>query len=302
MQGGRCMGTKDKLSYERLVSRVDYYKDKALDLEKKLVFAEETIERLENETNNDRSLKIIEENEKELQGLRKQVEELTRKLKRLEEHEMEKRMQSYEELLKSIQDEMNDKDQQIDLYQQRIKSMEKRININRTSEPVFEELDSDNSKSEPQKKEGLNSACYFDYSVIFTKDKKGFIRGSFFIENTGTETLENPYICFRFQPAEACSLKGKIISLIASPSQEEMTQSIWMYMDNEWAEKAKERGEMWICPLRETTFKSGDKLSLDDFQIPFKSGIDENITVEAFVYFHKQNYRTKAVNHIAINF
>lgn len=301
MQGGRCMGTKDKLSYERLVSRVDYYKDKALDLEKKLVFAEETIERLEKETNNDRSLKIIEENEKELLALRKQVEELTRKLKRLEEHEMEKRMQSYEELLKSIQDEMNDKDQQIDLYQQRIKSMEKRININRTSEPVFEELDTENN-SEPQKKEGFNSACYFDYSVIFTKDKKGFIRGSFFIENTGTETLENPYICFRFQPAEACSLKGKIISLIASPSQEEMTQSIWMYMDNEWAEKAKERGEMWICPLRETKFKSGDKLSLDDFQIPFKSGIDENITVEAFVYFHKQNYRTKAVNHIAINF
>lgn len=301
MQGGRCMGTKDKLSYERLVSRVDYYKDKALDLEKKLVFAEETIERLENETNNDRSLKIIEENEKELQELRKQVEELTRKLKRLEEHEMEKRMQGYEDLLKSIQDEMNDKDQQIDLYQQRIKSMEKRININRTSEPVFEELDAENN-SEPQKKEGFNSACYFDYSVILTKDKKGFIRGSFFIENTGTETLENPYICFRFQPAEACALKGKIISLIASPSQEEMTQSIWMYMDNEWAEKAKERGEMWICPLRETKFKSGDKLSLDDFQIPFKSGIDENITVEAFVYFHKQNYRTKAVNHIAINF
>jgi hypothetical protein len=301
MQGGRCMGTKDKLSYERLISRVDYYKDKALDLEKKLVFAEETIERLENETNNDRSLKIIEENEKELQELRKKVEELTRKLKRLEEHEMEKRMQGYEDLLKSIQDEMNDKDQQIDLYQQRIKSMEKRININRTSEPIFEELDTENN-SEPQKKEGFNSTCYFDYSVIFTKDKKGFIRGSFFIENTGTETLENPYICFRFQPAEACALKGKIISLIASPSQEEMTQSIWMYMDNEWAEKAKERGEMWICPLRETKFKSGDKLSLDDFQIPFKSGIDENITVEAFVYFHKQNYRTKAVNHIAINF
>ncbi|MED1862796.1 hypothetical protein P4V41_04970 [Fictibacillus nanhaiensis] len=295
------MGTKDKLSYERLISRVDYYKDKALDLEKKLVFAEETIEKLESETNNDRSLKIIEENEKELQGLRKQVEELTRKLKRLEEHEMEKRMQSYEELLKSIQDEMNDKDQQINLYQQRIKSMEKRINLNRTSEPVLEELDTEQN-AEPQKKEGLNSACYFDYSVIFTKDKKGFIRGSFFIENTGTETLENPYICFRFQPAEACALKGKIISLIASPSQEEMTQSIWMYMDNEWAEKAKERGEMWICPLRETKFKSGDKLSLDDFKIPFKSGIDENITVEAFVYFHKQNYRTKAVNHIAINF
>lgn len=296
------MGTKDKLSYERLISRVDYYKEKALDLEKKLVFAEETIERLESETNNDQSLQIIEDKEKELQELRRQVDELTKKLKRLEEHEMEKRMQGYEELLKSIQDEMNDKDQQIDLYQQRIKSMEKRININRTSEPVFEENAQDDSKTEPQKKAGYNCMSYFDYSVIFTKEKKGFVRGSFYIENTGTETLENPYICFRFQPAEACAIKGKIVSLIASPSHDEMLQSIWMYMDNEWAEKAKERGEMWICPLRETKFKSGDKLSLDDFQVPFKNSIDENITVEAFVYFHKQNYRAKAVNHIAINF
>lgn len=295
------MGTKDKLSYERLISRVDYYKEKALDLEKKLVFAEETIERLENETNNDQSLRIIEDKEKELEVLRKQVGELTKKLRRLEEHEMEKRMQGYEELLKSIQEELNDKDQQIDLYQQRIKSMEKRININRTSEPVLEDMAQD-SMSEPKKKDGLSCMSYFDYSVIFTKDKKGFVRGSFYIENTGSETLENPYICFRFQPAEACSLKGKIVSLIASPSNDEMLQSIWMYMDNEWAEKAKDRGEMWICPLRETKFKSGDKLSLDDFQIPFKNSIDENITVEAFVYFHKQNYRSKAVNHIAINF
>ena len=296
------MGTKDKLSYERLISRVDYYKEKALDLEKKLVFAEETIERLENEVNSDQSLQIIEEKEKELQLLRTQVEELTKKVKRLEEHEMEKRMKSYEELLKSIQQEMNDKDQQIDLYQQRIKSMEKRININRTSEPVFEETETETAKTEMQKKEGFNCISYFDYSVIFTKDKKGFVRGSFYIENSGTETLENPYICFRFQPAEACALKGKIISLIASPTQDEMSKSIWMYMDNDWAEKAKDRGEMWICPLRETKFKSGDKLTLEDFQIPFKSKIDENITVEAFVYFHKQNYRSKAVNHIAINF
>ncbi|MFG6496349.1 hypothetical protein P8610_13365 [Fictibacillus sp. UD] len=297
------MGTKDKLSYERLISRVEYYKEKALDLEKKLVFAEETIERLESETNKDNTLQQIEEKEIELQKLRTQVEELTKKLNRLEEHEMEKRIQGYEELLKSIQDEINDKDQQIDLYQQRIKSMEKRININRTSEPVFEDFpQEDDSKSEPKKKQGLNCMSYFDYSVIYTKENNGFVRGSFYLENIGTEALENPYICFRFQPAETCALKGKIVSLIASPSQDEMRQSIWMYMDNEWAEKAKERGEMWICPLRETKFKTGDKLSLDDFQIPFKSTIDKNITVEAFVYFNKQNYRAKAVNHIAINF
>jgi prefoldin subunit 5 len=296
------MGTKDKLSYERLISRVDYYKEKALDLEKKLVFAEETIERLENEMNSEQTLLLLEQKEKELQGLRSEVEELNKKLKRLEDHELEKRITGYEELLKNIQDEMNDKDQQIDLYQQRIKSMEKRININRTAEPVFEETEEDVSKSEAQNKEGINCQGYFDYSVIFTKEKKGFIRGSFYIENTGTETLENPYICFRFQPAEACALKGKIISLMASPTQDEMNQSVWMYMDNDWAEKAKERGEIWICPLRETKFKRGDKLTIEDFQIPFKTHIDENITVEAFVYFHKQNYRTKAVNHIAVNF
>lgn len=296
------MGTKDKLSYERLISRVEYYKDKALDLEKKLMFAEETIERLESEGNLNESLQVIEEKEKELENLRTQVEELSYKLNRLEEHEMEKRMKGYEELLSSIQEELNEKDQQIDLYQQRIKSMEKRININRSSEPVFDEADLEEKENVPRNKEELNCMSYFDYSVIFTQEKTGFVRGSFYIENTGTNTLENPYICFRFQPAEAAAIKGKIISLIASPTQDEMSQSLWMYMDNEWAEKAKERGEIWICPLRETRLKSGERITLDDFQIPVRSKIDENITVEAFVYFHKQNFRAKALNHIAVNF
>ncbi|MBY6036283.1 hypothetical protein KUV80_06450 [Fictibacillus nanhaiensis] len=296
------MGTKDKLSYERLISRVEYYKEKALDLEKKLVFAEETIERLESETNTNDSLAVIEEKEKELIQLRSQVGDLTNKINRFQEHEMEKRMKSYEELLSTIQEELNDKDQQIDLYQQRIKSMEKRLNINRSPEPVFDESEPEAENMKPRNKEKLNCMSYFDYSVIFTKDNKGFVKGSFYLENTGTQILENPYVCFRFHPAEASALKGKIISLMASPSQDEMSQSIWMYMDNEWATKAKDRGEIWICPLRETKFKSGDRLSLDDFQIPVRSKIDENITVEAFVYFHKQNFRVKAVNHIAINF
>lgn len=295
------MGTKDKLSYERLISRVEYYKEKALDLEKKLVFAEETIERLENENNSDQAVLLIDEKEKELVQLRAQAEELSKKLKRYQDHEMEKRINGYEELLKGIQIELNDKDQQIDLYQQRIKSMEKRLNINRSSEPVFQDTEVE-ERFVPRSQEEKNCMSYFDYSVIFTKQKTGFVRGSFHLENTGTLSLDNPYICFRFQPAEAAALKGKIISLIASPSQDEMAQSIWMYMDNEWAAQAKDRGEIWICPLRETKLKSGEKLSLDDFQIPIKSRIDENITVEAFVYFHKQNFRAKAVNHIAINF
>jgi hypothetical protein len=298
------MGTKDKLSYERLISRIEYYKEKALDLEKKLLFAEEKIENLENEINTNESLHLIEEKDKELVKLRAQVEDLAKKLSRFQDHEMEKRMNGYEELLKNIQDELNEKDQQIDLYQQRIKSMEKRININRSPEPVLNENESgsEGEPSAPRKKEELHCLSYFDYSVIFTKEKTGFVRGTFYLENTGAESLDNPYICFRFQPAEAASLKGKIISLLASPTQEEMTQSVWMFMDNDWAVEAKDRGEIWICPMKETKIKSGERLTLDDFQIPIRSKIDANITAEAFVYFHKQNYRAKAVNHIAINF
>lgn len=298
------MGTKDKLSYDRLISRVEYYKDKALDLEKKLVFAEETIERLEIERNMNDSVKVLAAKEEEVIQLRKQVEELTKRLNRLDVQEMEKRLQSYEDLLNTIQDELNDKDQQIDQYQQRIKSMEKRLNINRTSEPVLEGAEPESGSESTSKRilEGSSCISYFDYSVILTKEKTGFVRGTFYIENTGTDPLDNPYICFRFQPAESAALKGKIVSLISGPTQEELTQFTWMFMDNEWAEQAKERGEIWVCPLRETKLSSGERLSLNDFQIPIKSKIDNNILVEAFVYFHKQNYKAKAVNHIAINF
>ncbi|MCM3719154.1 hypothetical protein [Fictibacillus phosphorivorans] len=296
------MGTKDKISYERLITRVEYYKEKALDLEKKLVFAEETIERLENDTNKVNYQSLIEEKEEEVVELKKQIETLNKRLNRAEVHEMEKRIQSYEDLLETIQEELNDKNQQIELYQQRVKSMEKRLNINRTSEPILEGAESDEELKANVALKDKSCMSYFDYSVIFPKEKTGFVRGSFYLENTGTETLDNPFICFRFQPAESAALKGKIVSLIASPTKEEMNQSQWMFMDNEWAEEAKERGELWICPLRETKLKTGDKLTLNDFQIPIKSKIDNNIIIEAFVYFHKQNYRVKAVNHIAINF
>ncbi|MFC7371836.1 hypothetical protein ACFQPF_09110 [Fictibacillus iocasae] len=298
------MNTQDKLSYERLISRTEYYKEKALDLEKKLLFAEEQIEKLESDLQQNGNAELVETKEKELTHLKAEMEELEYKLKRSENVELEKRISGYEELLSKIQLELNEKDQQIDLYQQRIKSMEKRLNINRMLEPVLAGEDAAGAAHETSAKEKEEVRCtsYFDYSVIFTEEKNGFIRGSIHMENTGLQPITNPHICFRFLPAEAAAMKGKILSLLSNPSAEEIGQSQWMYMDNEWAASAKDRGELWICPLKETVLAPGGQLSLNDFQIPFKKQIDNNITVEAFLYFHKQNYKTKAVNHIAVNF
>ncbi|MFC0189084.1 hypothetical protein ACFFJY_12350 [Fictibacillus aquaticus] len=298
------MNAQEKLSYERLISRTEYYKEKALDLEKKLLFAEEQIEKLENDLNTNGNIKTLELKEKELAQLKTDLEDLQYKLRLSQADELEKRIKGYEDLLGKIQIELNEKDQQIDLYQQRVKSMEKRMSINRMLEPSFEgsmQTAGDNTAAGAVK-EDFRCTGYFDYSVIFTEEKNGFIRGSFTLENTGVQPLSNPHICFRFLPAEAAAMKGKILSMISNPSAEEIGQSQWMYMDNDWAAEAKDRGELWVCPLKETVLLQGARISLNDFQIPFKKQIDNHITVEAFVYFHKENYKIRAANHIAVNF
>ncbi|MGC4375453.1 hypothetical protein WD019_00740 [Fictibacillus sp. Mic-4] len=293
---------KERLSYDRLISRTQYYQEKTLDLERKLVFAEETIERLQSELKAASREKELEEKEMEIQKLKVELENVYSQLNEAKKVNHEQRILDYEDLLSKIQVEINEKDQLLESYQQRIKGLEKRLNLRKNVDRTLLNFPENGSGTLVEKAD-FNSICYFNSSVIFNENRTGIIKGSFHMENTGIQPLENPYICFRFQPEEACILKGKIFSPeLHTANSDQLANFGWMFMDNEWANAAKERGEIWICPIQETKILPGESLAVQDFQIPFKKDIDHNIIVEAFVFYNKQQYKVKAVNHIAVNF
>ncbi|EIT84637.1 hypothetical protein A374_14955 [Fictibacillus macauensis ZFHKF-1] len=298
---------KERLSYDRLIARAQFYQEKSLESEKKLVFAEEQIERLELELQEATAQNGVEK-ERELHEKTAEIVDLQAKIQQLEASvptgavvDYKQRIADYEELLKTVQDEINEKEAKLDISLQKIKALEKKLMLQGKNDPITHKVDENNEEIFTKKDYGC--LCYFDHSIILKEDQSGIIRGSFIIENTGLIVLENPSICLRFQPSDANVIKGKIYSNeLHEVNSDNLENFQWMFVDNDWAKEANERGEIWLCPIRLMRLEPGEKILLQDFQIPFKKEVIGNLLVEAFVFFNKQNYKIKAANHIAINF
>lgn len=319
---------RERLSYGRLVSRASFYRDKSLDLEKRVVFAEEQIQTLEEQILQLEAENVTsKEREKHFEQLKKDYEALQGKAATTEESESltdqlaEKgkkidtlnetiaelnrrsegggeggeKIAQFERLLAEVQTELNEKEQQLDVYQARIKSLEKRLSsqnytpANRVIPPT----------------EGLSIAgkkviAFFDYSLIIG-EKETIIRGNLHVENIGRESLGTPFVCFRFYPIDASTLKGKIIS-IEQAERGVSSSPGWVYMEDEWGQTAKDRGEIWIRPFQQARVNVGDHVTVEDFQIPVKKQYHEKVIVEGFVYFQNDEYKQKAANQILITF
>jgi hypothetical protein len=316
---------RQKLSYARLVSRTDFYKNKALDLEQKIVFAKEKIQTLEEREENRKAefeelktrfenlqadYKQLQENgsSEEIDRLVQQLKEKSDMIETLDEtiselnqkqksHDPEK-IEQFERLLAEMQTELNEKEQQVQTYKDRMKSLEKRLS-SRQSTPVHKVF----SEMDGVTKTDKRAIAYFDYSVVISGQKESVIRGNFHIENVGAKPLGTPLVCFRFYPIDASALKGKIISLEqAERNGGESQRMQWVYVDDDWGKKAQERGEIWVRPYAEVHVEPGEKVMLEDFQIQIKKHFDENVVVEGFIYFGDSQYKVKAANQILITF
>lgn len=330
----------EKLSYARLVSRTDFYKSKALDLEQQIVFAEENAKNAQRElARNGEELAALrsrkaeleeshEQMQKDRERLQKEYEALKEKAEgqrseekiealsaKLEEKDQtiskmnetivelnqkkngEERIREFERLLGDVQKDLNSKEEQIDSYKARVKSLEKRL-ANEQAIPVRKVF---SEKREHRATEG-KVLPYFDYSIVINEEKESIIRGNFHIENIGDRPLGTPFVCFRFYPLDASTLKGKIISIEKAEQAGASEQTRWVYMDSDWGKTAKERGEIWVRPYGELQLKPEGKLTLPDFQIPVKKHFDDKVIVEGFVYFQRSQYKEKAVNQILITF
>ncbi|WP_349410305.1 hypothetical protein [Pseudalkalibacillus sp. SCS-8] len=293
------MNRHKEMSYDRLVSRTKYYQEKSLELEKKLLFAEEKMEQLEIQLKeaieNDDLKNELEKKEEELESYHQEVHRLKMLLSQSNQAAMEKKIKGFEELLETVEKEINDKEKQIDSYRSKIKSLEKRVKV-QSHAPEDVHLTE-------VEKEHLQLTAYFNHSLICRNDASYVIHGSFHMTNNGMEKLSKPMICFRFQPIDYTNLKGKISSMEQSNVKDDKQDGLqWIYIENEWAQQAKERGEIWITPLHDLTIAPNQTISLTDFQIPIKKQFEDNIVIEAFVYFQDQDFRVRAMNQIALNF
>jgi SMC interacting uncharacterized protein involved in chromosome segregation len=293
------MNPQKEMSYDRLASRTKYYQEKSLQLEKKLLFAEEKIEQLEQDLKealeNDELNGKLQQKEEELENYHQEVHRLKVQLSESNQSAMANKIKGFEELLETIEIEINEKEKQIESYKNKIKSLEKRVKVHNNAP--------EGKPSEEIEKGNLQLTAYFNHSLICKNESSYVIHGSFHMTNNGMDILENPLICFRFQPIDYTNLKGKISSIEQSNIADDKQESLqWVYIENEWAKEARERGEVWVTSMHDLKIIPNQTVSLSDFQIPIKKQFEDSIIIEAFVYFKNQEYRSRAMNQIALNF
>ncbi|MFC4620148.1 hypothetical protein ACFO4N_15650 [Camelliibacillus cellulosilyticus] len=323
---------KQSLNISRLIDREKYYKDKALKLEKSFIFANEKISALEEQLDalvkENQSLTtdkkqvtvklketqalydgLVRQYEEDKKSARDQIQTLQNEIEVLQKNQRtegdvgrsmyNQRVKGFEQLLAEMEVEINEKEKELSIYKRRLNVLEKRLKLH--GEPFLAkkpDLSEKNTILKPEER----AVPYIDYALIIN-DKRAMIRGDLIIENVGSQPLDTPHVCFRFTPGDAAELKGKILSwegLGEETIEQESDQ--WAFLNNDWAEEAKERGEIWVYPLTPMKLEPGERVILPDWQMPFEKKYVSQLAVEVFVYFQGSNYRTKSVNQILVNF
>lgn len=154
----------------------------------------------------------------------------------------------------------------------------------------------------------LEAEVYLDYTLMHSESENRpyLLIGTLLVKNTGTEHLYNPLVCLRVSPLSAIEMGGQVLP----PNMVETlgVQSAagikgWKYVDDEWFEQARSRGEYWITPIRPMQIPPNMSESFQNFQISFlKQEARTTVTVEGMALFNDQQLQCIANNRIAISF
>ncbi|KGX92514.1 hypothetical protein N781_16970 [Pontibacillus halophilus JSM 076056 = DSM 19796] len=141
--------------------------------------------------------------------------------------------------------------------------------------------------------ENLNAEVFLDYTVYVKEEQQLQFITDVLIKNTGTAPLSNPMICLKVHPNEGVSITGQILPPSALETNGVTSGSGlkgWRYLEEDWYEKAKVRGEYWVAPIEALTVPPGGMVTLPNVQLkPTSLYEDKKLTVEAIVYFHDEN-------------
>ncbi|MFA8439883.1 hypothetical protein [Pueribacillus sp. YX66] len=311
------MAELGKLSHSRLMLRTKYYRDKTLNLEKQVQHSAKEIESLKYDVKmlqeeNGHLINRVEElkaiaNMNEIEKLQCENNLLLKKLEQIsrEQHEnqsnVNEKINEYEQLLSEIQKDIITKEQELDYYKSKVKSLEKNNKIY-----SFTSAQKNTPVNKlPDVTDIMEVIAYFDYSLVKKTDHEWIVFGDFHIKNFGSDPFVNPSVCFRFSPPEATNLKGKILSVDQAAIHNEIQETHrnqWMFLQSNWAEEAKERGEIWIAPTTLMRLSKGETVTLQSFQIPVTLPFSCSLIVEGFVYSSESDTKIKSSNNISMTY
>lgn len=306
-KGGDFLTELSKLNHSRLIVRTKYYREKTLTLEKQLQLAEteiqkllEKVEKLEQENalinKENHDLKTALDTNR-LEKLQKENYLLLKKLDGLANENgdnnetVNQKIQDYERLLSEIQKEINAKEKEIDYYRSKVKSLEKQSRIYTSTNQMHTHKPLPTAKS---------TLCYFDYAIVKKSDQEFIFIGDFHIHNLSSEPIVNPKVCFRFSPPQLAALKGQIFTFEQAAFGQQISPQ-WMFVDSEWSDQAKERGEIWIVSTEPMSIKQGESAIIQRFQIPVSFQYSETLTIEGFVYADSDQ-KMKSSNNIIFTY
>ncbi len=127
--------------------------------------------------------------------------------------------------------------------------------------------------------------------------------GNLNIKNIGTATLNNPIICLRMKPSENVRLGGKIGSASHTALMIDGTNSeAWVYIDDNWKEKAQESGEHWLKPNKSKELERDANLNFA-YELRISTNkVGTFVIVEGFFYCEEIKNGISALNSITVNF
>ncbi|WP_210367329.1 hypothetical protein [Bacillus sp. REN3] len=152
--------------------------------------------------------------------------------------------------------------------------------------------------------EKMEADAYFDSHLMIDKKEKVTVMADLTIKNTGSAVLSDPAICLRVTPPANIRLSGQILPpefvQVMGVFSDEGAKG-WKYMNEDWMQEMDEKGEVWIAPIGRLAIVPGQSESLSNLQMTILDG-EENVLIEAFIFFQDQELRVAANNRISLSF
>lgn len=154
-----------------------------------------------------------------------------------------------------------------------------------------------------------HAEAWFRYTVVLPQ-REGepvLVVGSFDVKNTGSESLHDPVVLLRMTPPNTGTFSTRVLDpqwlTVKGVYTARGTPTGWVYVHEDWQERARSDGEYWIRLQGAPPLEPGGWLRVDalQWQLPHQTpGFEARL--EGFVYFQEKRDGIAAGNSIAVSF
>lgn len=154
-----------------------------------------------------------------------------------------------------------------------------------------------------------HAVAWFRYSVVMPQ-REGepiLVVGCLDVKNTGTESLHDPVVLLRMTPPNTGTFSSRVLDpqglTVKGVYTARGTPTGWVYVHEDWQERARSSGEYWIRLHAARPLEPGAWLRVDalQWQLP-QQPPGTQACLEGFVYFQEKRDGIAAGNSIALSF